>query len=126
MPRINLTRGAVALGVGVVDELLDKMDRDNKANPEPFQNMTDWARAGLAVGSSLAYMNGIQTNLAEPIMYASAPLLAKSTTRLVQEILSKPATAPAIRARATQRALTTGQRVPLNIENSEFRSVITQ
>jgi len=66
------------------------------------------------------------TNLAEPIMYASAPLLAKSTTRLVQEILSKPATAPAIRARATQRALVAGQRVPLNVENSEFRSVVTQ
>jgi len=112
MPRINLTKEAAALGVGVLDQVLEKIDLDQASSVQPFQNFTDWGRTALAGGSSLAYMNNMYTELAEPVMYASSSLAAKSVTRMVQEILNKPAGATAQRAlaiRRTQFALPAGR-----------------
>lgn len=97
MPRINLTKEALALGVGALDTVLETYDRNNGGSAKPFQNLTDWGRTVVAVGSALAYMSNMLPDIAEPVLYASSALAAKSVTRLVTEGLSAGTAATAMR-----------------------------
>ena len=112
MPRLNITKEAAALGVGVLDTVLESIDKSQASSVQPYQNFTDWGRTALAVGSGLAYINNMMPELAEPVLYASSALAAKSASRLVMDILKigTPAMTQLPAARRPQLALMSGGR----------------
>ena len=107
MPRIDLTKEAVAAGVGVVDELVGGIVLTTPIDVMGL-GLQDLVRLGGAGATILAWMNNVSPALVEPAMYGFTTLAAKSATRLMQNMLAPvPAAAlgtPRAAALGTPRA----------------------
>lgn len=88
MARIDLTRLITAYGIGAVDELLEKMDKD-KGRTRATRAWATWYRLGAHAVSLLGYAMDIFpapfAGYAETALIATGPLAVKSVARLIQE-----------------------------------------
>lgn len=94
MATINLTSELVAGGVGVGDELLEFLDRNQlsdadkaagKTMPDSFRGFTDWGRIIVAGTGAFLFMQNMGRDIAEPLLYVGTALSVKSVSRFVRE-----------------------------------------
>lgn len=94
MATINLTSELVAGGVGVGDELLEFLDRNQlsdadkaagKTMPDPFRGFTDWGRIIAAGAGAFMFVQNTGRDIAEPLLYVGTALSVKSVSRFVRE-----------------------------------------
>lgn len=80
---INLTKAFTAVGVGVIDDVLER--NDNKEGRTGIQKRwSDWARIGLVVGGyGVTYFMPRYADIGETVALASTPLLVKTIAREV-------------------------------------------
>lgn len=83
MPRIRIESEATAIGVGIVDELTETLDR-NRGWMRPFRNSTDITRVGLAAVGAYGYTQNRMLNYSEPLLYAGSALATKSISRMIR------------------------------------------
>ena len=107
---INFSNGALAAGVGVLDEVMEYWD-EQEARTEAFKTARDISRVFLVLGSL-----GIQAfapryeRFAEPIGLASIPLLVKSISKPVRDAIGGGTTTATSRVyRPSARAVPAAQ-----------------
>mgnify|MGYP001613731330 FL=1 len=83
MPAINIARAVTAVGVGVVDDVLERMD--DGAGRRGFQRWSAWGRVLLVAGGHVATLmgRGQITNTGETVATAATPLLYKELAAMV-------------------------------------------
>lgn len=83
MATINITKAVTAVGVGVVDDVLERMD--DGANRAGFQRWSVWARLLAVAGGHLATMmgRGQMATTGETVATSATPLLYKNIASMV-------------------------------------------
>jgi hypothetical protein len=78
MRKLNLTRMAIAIGVGAIDEVLERQDT-SAGRTGAFRTWRDYGRIGLPViGIAAQLMMPKYAGIGETVAVASLPLLTKS------------------------------------------------
>lgn len=102
---INMTKSLVSVGVGVLDDVLEKVDREAvPPRDEPFRTATDLGRLGIAAVGYLAQMFYPRYgNIGEAMALSATPLLVKSVTSATGVFREKRAVTFRPRVRAAGR-----------------------
>lgn len=82
MARIDLVKGGVALGVGVLNGVLEKQDA-GAGRVGMLRRWSDIAVLAGVVGGAAAQVFNFQTEMAETVELASASLLGKKLSALI-------------------------------------------
>ena len=104
MARIDMVATAVAVGVGVVDEVLEAAD-EKGARTNPFQKWADYGRLIGAGGGYLMQIFDFNPKLGADLAQSCTPLLVKSISAPIRSAIKESAgSAGSVvrRARATR------------------------
>lgn len=84
MANISMTKVAISVGVGAVDEILEVWD-EKSGRTGSFKTFRDYGRIAMpVVGYGLQLFMPRYANLGETLAVASTPLLVKSIARIVR------------------------------------------
>lgn len=85
MRKLNLTRMAIAIGVGAIDEVLERQDA-KAGRTATFRTWRDYGRIGLPViGIAAQLMMPKYAGIGETVAVASLPLLTKSVAAMAMK-----------------------------------------
>ena len=88
MARINYMNLVVGVGVGAVDEVLERKDKTDKKTG-PFKGWRDYGRLGLTVAGLAGQMFDFFPSIAEPLAQSEITRLTKS---LAQQLMPQKIT----------------------------------
>ncbi len=112
MAKIEFAKVGAAMAVGAGDEAAEAFDRSRVPSlTQPFQNVTDWYRIGIAAIGGFLFSSNIATPYSESLLYAGSALAVKSISRVAREGFESTPAAAQRRATAGAMGATRSQRV---------------
>ncbi len=99
MARVTIVPKLEGLGVGVLDEFLEKKDVE-AARTDIWKKWSTWERLVLLAGGAVAEYMGFYPQYTEPLATAGATLVGKTAMNWIQSQTGSPAAAQVMVTRA--------------------------